>query len=178
MDKKLVSRDYLVTISSPWESQGTPGTALELAIWMAKRLREISKNIVQNGDSNRHKRGFERGSLWGTPRVHTVFTSTPRSVYHQPVSRGQPSGLQTPTVPLKITNKIDFGPIWGPFKVYPVNDAVRWGARLATVRRQFVGLGRSTAAQIPLMSCLSIRAISGGIRWSCIDLHWARAISV
>ena len=46
-------------------------------------------------------------------------TSTPRSVYHQPVSRSQPSGLQTPTVPLKITNEIDFGPIWGPFNVEP-----------------------------------------------------------
>ena len=105
---------------------------------MAKRLREISKNIVQNGDSNRHKRGFERGSLWGTPRAHAVFTSTPRSVYHQPVSRGQPSGLQTPTVPLKITNEIDFGPIWGPFKVPrqrcgPMGCAL--GHRSSSVRR-------------------------------------------
>ena len=94
--------------------------------------------MVQNGDSNRHKRGFERGSLWGTPRAHAVFTSTPRSVYHQPVSRGQPSGLQTPTVPLKITNKIDFGPIWGPFKVPrqrcgPMGCAL--GHRSSSVRR-------------------------------------------
>ena len=79
------------------------------------------------------------------------------------MSRGQPSGLQTPTVPLKMTNEIDFGPIWGPFKV-PVNDAVRWGVRLATVRRQFVGMGRSQAAQTPFMPWLLIRAISGGIR--------------
>eukprot|EP00964_Phaeocystis_antarctica_P025115 scaffold14083_cov81-Phaeocystis_antarctica.AAC.1 len=35
------------------------------------------------------------GALWGTPRAPAVVTSTPRSVYHQPVSRGQPSGLQT-----------------------------------------------------------------------------------
>jgi hypothetical protein len=94
--------------------------------------------MVQNGDSNRHKRGFERGSLWGTPRAHAVFTSTPRSVYHQPVSRGQPSGLQTPTVPLKITNEIDFGPIWGPFKVPrqrcgPMGCAL--GHRSSSVRR-------------------------------------------
>eukprot|EP00964_Phaeocystis_antarctica_P142584 scaffold107860_cov41-Phaeocystis_antarctica.AAC.1 len=53
---------------------------------------------------------------------------------------------------------------FGARLMYPVNDAVRWGVRLATVRRHFVGLGRSTAAQIPLMSYLSIRAISGGIR--------------
>ena len=94
--------------------------------------------MVQNGDSNRHKRGFERGSLWGTPRAHAVVTSTPRSVYHQPVSRGQPSGLQTPTVPLKITNEIDFGPIWGPFKVPrqrcgPMGCAL--GHRSSSVRR-------------------------------------------
>ena len=40
---------------------------------------------------------------------------------------------------------------------YPVNDAVRWGARLATVRRQFVGLGRSTDAAIhsPVQLCIS-----------------------
>ncbi len=63
------------------------------------------------------KRGFERGALRGTLRADAVVPSTPRPVYHQPVSRGQPSGLQTPTVPLKITKEIDFGPIWGPFKV-------------------------------------------------------------
>eukprot|EP00964_Phaeocystis_antarctica_P024951 scaffold13983_cov61-Phaeocystis_antarctica.AAC.2 len=49
-------------------------------------------------------------------------------------------------------------------RLNPVNDAVRWGVRLATVRRQFVGLGRSRAAQIPLMSCLSSHATSGGSR--------------
>jgi len=58
--------------------------------------------------------------------------------YHQPVSRGQPSGLQTPTVPLKITNEIDFGPIWGPFKVPrqrcgPMGCA--FGHRSSSVRR-------------------------------------------
>ena len=78
------------------------------------------------------------GALWGTPRAPAVVTSTPRSVYHQPVSRGQPSGLQTPTVPLKITNCIDFGPIWGPFKVPhqrcgPMGCAL--GHRSSSVRR-------------------------------------------
>ena len=84
------------------------------------------------------KRGPERGALWGTPRAHAVDTSTPRSVYHQPVSRGQPSGLQTPTVPLKITNEIDFGPIWGLFKV-PRQRCGRMGCALghrsSSVRR-------------------------------------------
>ena len=35
------------------------------------------------------------------------------------------------------------------------NDGVRWGARLTTVDRLLFGLGRSTAAQMPLVSCLS-----------------------
>ena len=155
-----------MTISSPRASEGTPGTTLELASWIEQKPAVKKLKILKYGPKGVFeppKRGFERGVLRGTLRADAVVPSTPRPVYHRPVSRGQPYGLQTPTVPLKMTNEIDFGPIWGPFKV-PVNDAVRWGARLATVRRQFVGLGRSTAAQIPLMSCLSIRAISGGIR--------------
>ena len=64
------------------------------------------------------KRGFERGALWGTLRASAVVPSTSRPVYYQLVSRGQPSGLQAPTVPLKITNEIDFGPMWGPFNPY------------------------------------------------------------
>ena len=43
------------------------------------------------------------------------------------------------------------------------NDGVRWGARLTTVHRQFFGLGRSTAAQMPLVSYLSMNGISRGI---------------
>ena len=84
------------------------------------------------------KRGLERGALQGTLRANAVVSSTSRPVYHQPVSRGQPSGLQTPTVPLKITNEIDFGPIWGPFKVPrqrcgPMGCAL--GHRSSSVRR-------------------------------------------
>eukprot|EP00964_Phaeocystis_antarctica_P094684 scaffold61343_cov35-Phaeocystis_antarctica.AAC.5 len=84
------------------------------------------------------KRGFERGALRGTLRANAVVPSTPRPVYHQPTSRGQPSGLQIPTVSLKITNEIDFGPIWGPFKVPrqrcgPMGCAL--GHRSSSVRR-------------------------------------------
>ena len=57
--------------------------------------------------------------------------------------------------------------IWDRPRVRPQgarNDGVRWGARLTTVHRQFLGLGRSTAAQMPLVSCLSRYAISRSIR--------------
>eukprot|EP00964_Phaeocystis_antarctica_P093996 scaffold60772_cov35-Phaeocystis_antarctica.AAC.1 len=79
-------------------------------------------------------------ALRGTLRADAVVPSTPRPVYHQPVSRGQPSGLQTPTVPLKITNEIDFGPIWGAARLrYPVNDGGPMGCALghcsSSVRR-------------------------------------------
>ena len=60
------------------------------------------------------KRGFERGALRGTPRADAVVPSTLRPVCHRPVYRSQPSSLQTPTLPLKITKGSDFGPIWGP----------------------------------------------------------------
>eukprot|EP00964_Phaeocystis_antarctica_P145682 scaffold111794_cov57-Phaeocystis_antarctica.AAC.1 len=104
--------------------------------WLAgcsKKQRQKRKTGVQAP-----KRGFERGALRGTLRDDAVVPSTPRPVYHQPVSRGQPSGLQTPTVPLRITNEIDFGPIWGPFKVPrqrcgPMGCAL--GHRSSSVRR-------------------------------------------
>eukprot|EP00964_Phaeocystis_antarctica_P003728 scaffold2013_cov63-Phaeocystis_antarctica.AAC.3 len=72
--------------------------------------------MVLDGCSNRPK-GVRTRALRGTLRADAVVPSISRPVYHQPVSRGQPSALQTPTVPLKITNEIDFGAIWGPFKV-------------------------------------------------------------
>ena len=170
------------------------------------------------------KRGFERGSFRGTLRADAVVPSTLRPVFHRPVCRDQPSSLQTPRVPLKITNEIDFGPIWGPFKVPrqrcgPMGCALghrsssfrrtgtvyggldtshelsfdtchqrghqvksswsplssrdlgsNWSFSVhtspgrCTVRRQFFGSVRSTAAQIPLVSCLSSHATSKGIK--------------
>ena len=70
--------------------------------------------------SNRPNGVRTRGTLAHTARPCGRYIDTTISVYHQPVSRGQPSGLQTPSVPLKITNKIDFRPIWGPFNPGPL----------------------------------------------------------
>ena len=53
--------------------------------------------------------------------------------------------------------------IWDRLQVRP-QRRVRWGARLTTVHRQFFGLGRSAAAQMPLARHLSRHAISRGIR--------------
>ena len=100
------------------------------------------------------KRGFERGSFRGTLRADAVVPSTLRPVFHRPVCRGQPSSLQTPRVPLKITNEIDFGPIWGPFKVPrqrcgPMGCAL--GHRSSSVRRTGTIYGRGDPLTCPAL---------------------------
>jgi len=63
--------------------------------------------------------------------------------------------------------------IWVFISHFRVRTSTGW----CTVRRQLFGLGRSTAAQLPLMSCLSSHANSRGTRWSWTDIRWACAIS-
>ena len=72
------------------------------------------------------------------------------------------TGSKYPRFSSKKQNNLDLGPTSSP-AARRRNDGVRWGARLTTVHRQFFGLGRSTAAQMPLVSCLSSHAISRGI---------------
>ena len=133
----------LLATRSPRVSQSTTGTVLELANCLHQKT-AVEKLIVPKYYDKRvlepPKRGFELGILRGTPRGDLGFPLIFRRIRRRPMCHGQPSSLQTPTVPLKLTNEIDFGPIWGPFEE-PRQRCGPMGARLATVRRQFVGLG-------------------------------------
>ena len=116
--------------------------------------------MVPNVGSNRLS-GTPTEGTWGHfaglcgPYINTTTSVSLLCVQY----RSRHHRLKIPTVPLKKTKKSRFGTDLGSGR----NDGVRWGARLTTVHRQFFGLGRSTAAQMPLVSCLSSHAISRGI---------------
>ena len=130
-----------MTISSPRDYQDTIGTTVGLASRLVQKTAANNIKILRNGAKGGFeppKRGLTRGAFRRTPRAYAVVPSTPRPVYHQPWYLGQPFSLQTPTIVLRITNEVDFGPIWGPFKVprqrwRPMGCAL--GHRSSSVRR-------------------------------------------
>ena len=113
--------------------------------------------MVLKRRSNRPNEEFERGALRGTPRAYAAVSSTLRPVFHRPIYLRQPSGLHTPTVPRKITNEIDLGPIWDPFEAPrqrcgPMGCAL--GYRLSSVRR--IGTiygGTDTSHELSFEAC-------------------------
>ena len=119
--------------------------------------------MVPNVGSNRlsrfgHTHRGDLGALYGPVRSlnqhHDLCVIALRIVADN-------TGSKYPRFGSKKQNNLDLGPTSGPAATS--NDGVRWGARLTTVHRQFFGLGRSTAAQMPLVSCFSMYAISRGI---------------
>ena len=119
------------------------------------------------------KRALDRpwqGSPWGTPQAGTAgpSSSKPSNAHH--MSRGQRWSLQT-AKQLLLMNVLSrfrriLGSIWGPSRY----ETTKWGARLGTVRRHFVGLERSLAFQTRAVASCSISAVKRFIRCRCSDL--------
>ena len=114
--------------------------------------------MVPNVGSNRLS-GTPTEGTWGHfAGLFGPYINTTTSVSLLCVSLQTPQAQNTHGSAQKKQNNLVLGPRLGSGR----NDGVRWGARLTTVHRQFFGLGRSTAAQMPLVSYLSMNGISRG----------------